>query len=142
MRGELGSAFGVSADEFHQHSGIDGGVSELVGAGVDGGKFDVKHLDEGFDGLLLVAVWVGQFNLGALAVELGDAELFAMEADFGCGEEVEDGLRRRAVAVLQFSADIGEVAVGLRLRRCVCTCEDAGFLRGCSRSRCGRRCRG
>ena len=36
-------------------------------------------------GVPLVAVGVGEFDLGALAVELGDAELFAVEADFACG---------------------------------------------------------
>ena len=83
-------------------------MGQLVGAGVDGREFDVKHLDEGFDGLFLVAVWVRQFDLGALAVELGDAELFAMEANLAGREQVQDGLRRRTVAVLQLGANIGE----------------------------------
>ena len=77
--------------------------------GVDGGEFDVKHLDEGLDGVLCcVAVGVGEFDLGALAVELSDAELFAEEADFAGGEQVEDGLGWSAVTVLQFGADVGE----------------------------------
>ncbi len=111
LRGELGSAFGVAADELHQSGGIDGGIGEFVGVGVDGGEFDVEHLDEGLDGLFLVAVGVGEFDLGALAVELGDAELFAVEADFAGGEEVQDGLGWGAVAVLQFGADVGEVGM-------------------------------
>ena len=31
LRGELGSAFGVAADELHQSGGVDGGLGEFVG---------------------------------------------------------------------------------------------------------------
>jgi hypothetical protein len=59
-------------------------MSEFVGAGVDGGEFDVEHFHEGLDGKLPV-VGVGDFNLGALTVELRDPELLTAEADFtGC----------------------------------------------------------
>ncbi len=58
------------------------------------------------------------FDLGALAVDLRDAELLAVETDLSGGEEVEDGFGRGAVAILQFGANVGEGGVRLRLRRC------------------------
>ena len=50
--------------------------------------------------MLLVAVGIWEFDLGAFAVELGDADLFSLEADLAGGKEVEDGLGWGAVAVL------------------------------------------
>ena len=64
--GELGSALGVATDEFHEGAGVDGGCGG-VGAAI--GEFDVEHLDEGFGFVRADTL----FDLGALAVNLGDA---------------------------------------------------------------------
>src|ERR1700722_14246153 len=64
LRGELGSAFGVAADQLHEHGGVYGClrfVGEVLGVGVDCGEFDVEHLDEGFEGVFFVAVEGGEF---------------------------------------------------------------------------------
>ncbi len=60
--------FALRLTNFINIAGVDGCASEGFLVGVDGGEFDVKHLDEGFDGLLLVAVGVGKLDLRALAV--------------------------------------------------------------------------
>ena len=104
---ELGSAFGVAADQLHEGAGVDGlvgFVGEAGRVGVDVGEFDVEHFDEGLGFLRADAL----LDLGALAVDLGDADLFAAEAELTGGEKVEDGFGWGAVAVLQLGTDVGE----------------------------------
>lgn len=93
MRGELGSAFGVAADELHEGAGIDR-CGSRVGAAV--GEFDVEHFDEGLDFVRADAL----FDLGAFAVNLGDAQLLAVETDFSGSQEIQDGFGWGAVTVL------------------------------------------
>jgi hypothetical protein len=76
----------------------------------------VEHLDEVFGGdgfggwiatgehgVLRAGGWCGsgfgELDLGAFAVELGDAEAFAEEAELAGAKEIKDGLGGRAVAV-------------------------------------------
>ncbi len=68
LRGELGPAFDVAADEAHEGAGIDGVFVWVGFAGEGFGKFEVEHFYKGFQRLLFVAVGVGEFYLGAFAV--------------------------------------------------------------------------
>ena len=79
MRGELCSALCVAADELHQYGRIDGLTRPLFVLS----KFDVQHLDENLCLVLL--------DLGAFAVDLGDAKLLGVQANFASGKEVFDG---------------------------------------------------
>src|SRR6202044_2868964 len=66
LRGELGSALGVTAYQLHQSAGVYG-CGGGVGAAV--GEFDVEHFDEGLRFVRADTL----FDLGSLTVDLGDA---------------------------------------------------------------------
>ena len=57
-------------------------------------------------GFFLLPLGLGSSTWGAFAVELGDAELLAFEAELAGGEEVLDGVGRFAVAVVELAADV------------------------------------
>ena len=82
-------------------------MGELLGVGVAVGEFEVEHLDERFRVLCCRSVgssiWVRLRSIWAMP------SCCAVEADFSGGEEIQDGLGRGAVAVLQFGANIGEI---------------------------------
>ncbi len=75
LRGELGSSFGVAGYQLHEFAGVDAGVRERGRRAcfLGDGEADVQHLHELLYRLLLVAVGIGQLDLGAFTVELGDA---------------------------------------------------------------------
>jgi hypothetical protein len=81
---ELRSAFGVPGDELHEARGIDGGGL---------GEADVE--------------------LVALAVDLGDADFFAFDAEAGGLEQMGDAGGQRAVTVFELGADSFEGAVAV-----------------------------
>ena len=78
LRGELGAALGVLRDELHEAARIDGGGF---------GEADVE--------------------LVALAIDLGDADLFAFDAQARGLEQMRDARGQRAVAVFELGADVG-----------------------------------